>query len=58
MCEGCACLYITPFTLALKLVSNQLMFKLKPHHYVVYKKQFPKCIRGAISKRFESGLKC
>jgi len=32
----------------------------KPHHYAVYRKRFPKCIRGvytAVLNRFETALK-
>ena len=42
-------LYIALFILALKMVSNRFTFKpvwLNHIHYVVYRKQFPKHIRG------------
>ena len=42
-------IHISPFTLALKPVSNRFRFKpVWPNyiHHVVYRKQFPKLIRG------------
>ena len=57
-----------PFTLALKLVSNRFTFKpVWPNHiyYVVYRKRFPKPIRGVYTAalnrfetRLENGLNC